>query len=283
MSKLGLPQKKNIRDGWDAKNPELLTRLKNATGADWKFDINFEEFNANLAEEDRRNQIGDVAFWNMEALVENIERKTKDDLTKAALLDNIKNRVIKFSIGTVKGSYDDSYHDTLVSDQGISVVVKKDAVATNVSYIGGGLEKALKVDGLPLPARIDLRDSFEKEQHVLLNKLKTASGVDWKFEIDYKKLHDSITEDGRQEQLGRVIYWNLEGLVDNLVRKMSDDMVKEAVVDAAPKHVITLYIAEFDKSYHDVKFQDGAIHVLIKKDRVATNVGQIGDNIESLL
>jgi len=282
-AKLSLKAKQDIRDNWEKKQPELLERLKKSTGVDWKFDINFEEFHNNIGEEDRKVQVGSVILWNMEALVYNIERKTQDEVVKQALVDNVKTRVIKLLIGNVVGTYNDSYHDTIVAADGITVVVKKDSVASNVDSIGQNLETLLTSGGLPLVSKINVRDYWDNTKSELLDKLKSASGVAWTFEVDFKKLFDSIKEDGRKDQIGQVAFWNLEGLVDNLVRKMKDDMVKEAILDAAPKHVISLYIGNVPKGYHDVKFQDGGIHVVVKADSVASNVSEIGDHIDDLL
>jgi len=279
MSALPLVAKKDLRDHWEKKQPEFLEKLKKASGVDWTFDINVEEFYANIGEESRKAQVGQVIVWNIEGLVNNLVKKMADDMVKQSVLASCPKKIISLSIGDVPGT---KYQEVLVKDGGIHVIIKKEKVATNVDQIGSKIEEVLTFSTLPLVVSKNIRDNWEKKEPELLAKLKTATGVDWKFDINFQKFHADIADD-RKAQVGGVVFWSMEGLVNNLVKKAKDDMVKEALVEACPNHVIAYYIGETKSTYHEVLIKDGGIHVVVKKDKAATNVDQIGSKIETLL
>jgi len=279
MSKLPLNARKNLRDHWETKQTELVEKLKKASGADWTFTVDVEDFYNKIGEESRKVQIGQVIYWNFDGLVNNLVKKMGDSMTKQAILDACPKKTISLTIGEVKSSY----HDVHVKDGGIQIVTKKDGVATNVDQIGAKIETQLNSSALPLEASKNIRDYWEKNSPALLKKLKDATGVDWKFDINFEKLHNDIDDSGRKKQVGQCALWCMEGLTNNIVKKSKDDMVKEAILDTCSTHTITYYVGDCKKTYHDIVFKDGVLHVIVKPSTVATNADQIGDKIEDLL
>ena len=85
-----------------------------------------------------------------------------------------------------------------------------------------------------------------------------------------------------QNRLGEVAYsWYLGGLAGNIERFCKDDMVKEAIRDAVSKKKITIRYDAGAKSYHEEKFEDGCLAILVKG--YASNVDSTGKELDKLL
>jgi len=137
---------------------------------------------------------------------------------------------------------------------------------------------------LPLTVRKNIRDNWESKSADLIGTLNSATGVTWTFNINFDYLYAKADPSLYcKENIGGAAFWVMEGLVGNLVSKVSDEMVKEALLDACPKKTLTLTLGEIKKSYFDVRIEDGGILVVYKPDNLGTNVSDVGSDIESLL
>jgi hypothetical protein len=125
-------------------------------------------------------------------------------------------------------------------------------------------------------------ESKLKENLARIDKALGVTGMTLQI-VDWKKCEETAGG-SYKNRLGEVSgSWYLGGLAGNLERLCKDEMVKEAIRDAIPKKVITLRVDAAAKSYHEEKFEDGCLAILIKPGSYASNVDSTGKELDKLL
>jgi len=122
----------------------------------------------------------------------------------------------------------------------------------------------------------------------MLKSLKDSTGVDWNFEVDFVALAGIIpeTQQKYRHKVGYVAQISINGLIEKIAKKAKDDMVKEALVAAVTKKTIAYNVVPVNKvkgSYFDIVITDGVLTINCKVDRVCTNLGDYGQDLEKIL
>ena len=98
-------------------------------------------------------------------------------------------------------------------------------------------------------------------------------------------------ERGYKDRAGEVVYdWYLGALANSITKLCSDNMSKEAFQESCEKKVIAFILHTGPQEellsaycYSQTTFEDGVLKVLIPKERLCSNVGDTGTDMESRL
>jgi len=287
---LGLHARKSIRDDWEAKKVSIEKSLKDITKVDWTFHLNWEKITADIPENTQQKyklKPGYVVFITLEGFVKNLAKQATDAILVEGLLDAAPKRTLSYSI--IPKLTQGGYHDVVVLDGGIAIQTQPDRVCTNIGDIGLNLmEKLPSSKPLSLLNQKSVRDDWEAKKHDMLKALKDSTGVDWNFAVDFVALAAIIpeTQQKYRHKVGYVAQVSINSLIEKIVKKSKDDMVKEAIVAAVTKKTISYHVLpvkEVKGSYFDVVIKDGVLTINCKLDRVCTNLGDYGQDLEKIL
>ncbi|KAK6355584.1 hypothetical protein TWF696_004684 [Orbilia brochopaga] len=309
--KLPLIARKNIRDEYTAKIGGLQTELKEYTGEDYEFSVNFDVLYPTL-KQDERYQVespGTIAFNTYEGVVYKIKTMTKEGEDEAAK-EFLNNVVSKKQINILVTDEASSYSSCRVKDGVLEILYKEGGYGTNAGYAADNLEKELdkafaetNKGALPLAAKKGFRDDFvekkadlEKKiaEELLGNTITLVADPDaiWKLaNEEYDKLKrsekSSIDLDGIARNMGSAIYAYFEGFLGVLQYKFKqDDMMVEAFMESCPKkevHVKLVPKGELSRTYNDCKFEDDVFVIRTIPQYWYTNVSDAADEVEKLL
>jgi hypothetical protein len=140
--------------------------------------------------------------------------------------------------------------------------------------------------GLPLKAAADIkaREELKAEN---LEKIKEAVGLstDVTFDVDWAVIHPFCVKNGYGDGCGDVVFNHILGsLKDSLVRICREELTKEAIAETWSTGVLRLEAGPAKMNhYHQCDFVDGDLVIKFKPDSMATNVQEIGSDIEKKL
>lgn len=140
--------------------------------------------------------------------------------------------------------------------------------------------------GLPLTVRKNIKQVQPKIDSAI-DTIKANLGLDsLTFEPDFTVIYDraKLLNDGRDQTIGDIVTYYLDGLVNNTQKFKDDEMTQEAVQDAvgkAPKLVIAISPDEF--LYVRSKLSEGEIKIEICDRTFPSNADSAGEDLESLL
>eukprot|EP01122_Echinamoeba_exundans_P017912 TRINITY_DN9860_c1_g1_i1.p1 TRINITY_DN9860_c1_g1~~TRINITY_DN9860_c1_g1_i1.p1 ORF type:complete len:312 (-),score=103.21 TRINITY_DN9860_c1_g1_i1:82-951(-) len=287
---LSLAIRKGIRDS-EPKKVEHLEKIKNATGVDFTFEVDFGAILAQIPADkkaDYGDRIGEVLHdWYLSPLAYGIERNvSSDEMKKEALVTACTAKKISFAIlpdaEWKKAGYG-SYARIRVVNGVLFMEVKPDTFCANVDNVCQDFEKCFAGEGgLSLKTRASIRDT-ESERADLLKAISDAAGHTYTFECDWDALTPAINARGYEERHGEVVNWHLGGAKYHLVKLLGDEMGKEAFVDATPSRVIKFVVDPKAAKGKLSKFENGAWVLVVKPDSLASNVDETGSDVESLL
>lgn len=286
-SKLSLDVRKNIRDEWDNKKDTIKEKMKTSTGVDWEIEIDWNAVHTAIDEKNSfKGRPGYAAFSTINGFVSNTAKQLEDPLVKGAFLEAVPKRTIVY--GVQPKLVQSGYCDVVFTDGMLGLHSKNDKMCTNIQDIGQNLISLIPTVGkLTWVQKKNIRDDWEKKRENIEKGLKDATGVDWKFELNWEKILEPIPENNQyKKRPGYFVYESINGLLTHITKKCKDNMVKEALLEGVPKKTITYKVLpqkEVKGSIFDLKIEDGMLAICVKDDRVCTNVGQIGENLEKIL
>lgn len=205
----------------------------------------------------------------------------KDGLARKAILHTwtTKKIVFRFNAKT------EGYLQAVFENGTLMFQTKTNTFWCNVDELGKKIPVGATTGSeYPLPLEQDFA-KYEGKQRENLGRIEKALGVTGvTFEIvDWKKCEES-SGSSYKNRLGEVAWsWYLGGLAGNIERHCKDEMVKEAIRDAMTKKKITFRIDASAKSYHEERFEDGCLAILVKPSGYASNVDSTGKELDKLL
>jgi hypothetical protein len=280
---LPLKAAQNMRENEEKRNEQLQEIHDNCQLAcDVTLDCNAPEFGAKIKQLDR---VGDIINSYLEAIAYLTKRLFKDDeLLRSAIQAAWTTGVLRIEGGTKKKDQS-GYSDVNIKDGDFVVTVFD---WCNVSDTGSDLINKLgdPSSGLPLKAAADIK-AQEETKTESLEKIKEAVGLgtDVTFDVDWAVIHPFCVKNGYGDRCGEVVFnWILGGLRDSLVRSCREELTKEAIAETWSTGVIRLEAGPPKMNrYHQCDFVDGDLVIKFKPDSMATNVGEIGSDIEGKL
>jgi len=287
---LSLQARKSIRDDWEAKKSSIEKSLKDITKVDWTFAINWEKITADIPENTQQKyklKPGYVVFITLEGFVKNLAKQATDPIIVEGLLAAVPKRILSY--GIVPKLAQGGYHDIVIIDGTIAVQTQPDRVCTNIGDIGLNLiEKLPSSKPLSLLNQKSVRDDWEAKTADMLKSLKASTGIDWEFKVDFVALAGIIpeTQQKYRHRVGHVAQISINALIEKIAKKAKDDMVKEAIVAAVTKKTLAYNVVAANQvkgSYFDVVITDGVLTINCKLDKVCTNIGDYGNDLEKIL
>ena len=138
---------------------------------------------------------------------------------------------------------------------------------------------------LSLLARKNIKDAEEKIKNGDLKTINEAFGTEWTIEINYEELEEALAGTDYANRSGEVTEWYFRGLAHQLKRfAEKDEMYKEALVEEITANKIVGYkLVDEGSFYNKVEINDGALVLVVPKNKIAVNCDSIGGNLEELL
>ncbi|KAJ3279396.1 hypothetical protein HK104_001508 [Borealophlyctis nickersoniae] len=139
---------------------------------------------------------------------------------------------------------------------------------------------------LPLPTRKNIKE-YEPKLKEHLDKFGQAIGGTWTFDCDFAAVYEAVAEDDKP-RIGEVVYNMYMGaLTENVCRLAQDEMVKEAIEEAAPNKKIVFMLGPVaDDAYektHDINFNDDNLNIVVPPQSFWINTHKVGEYIEKRL
>jgi hypothetical protein len=131
----------------------------------------------------------------------------------------------------------------------------------------------------------NLRDTEGKLKENLA-RIEAALGVTgFSLEIiDMPKCAATLKDRNYENRLGEVVHeWYMTGLAENIEKHCADEMVRDAFRDALSKKKVTFRVDDKASSYHEEKFEDGCLAILVRPDDFPANVDSTGEKLQELL
>ncbi|KAF3904414.1 hypothetical protein ABW21_db0205340 [Orbilia brochopaga] len=310
-AKLPLLTRKNIRDEYTAKVPGLKERLKEYTGEDYDFIVNFEALYPTLKQDERyqTESPGTIAYNTYEGFVDKVKyigKEGEDEVFKDFLNQVVSTKQVNILVTDEA----QSYSDCRVKDGVLEILYKPDSFGTNSSYATDNLEKVLdkafaetNKGELPVSAKKGYRDDFvekkaELEKQVseeLLGAVITLvadPAAIWKLaNEEYDKLKKSdksnIDLESIARNMGSAVYSYFDGFLGVLKYKFKqDDMMVEAFMEECSKkeiHVKLVRKGELSRTYNDCKFEDGCFVIRTIPEYWYTNTSDAASDVDRLL
>ncbi|CAG8476672.1 11000_t:CDS:1 [Diversispora eburnea] len=293
---LPVKAKKNIRDEWELKLPNLKKILKQAVGENYEFVVNFEELYTEVisAPENESNidwytgRLGEIVYGYFDSLINYIKNYTqKDDLVRSEFLITTSTRKFNFVIDDEI----EEYNVTEVKDGTLFIKVKRTTLGTNSSSIGYNLIDVIKVpeSTLPLKTKKDIRDEWETKIPALKKKLKAATGENYEFEIDFEDifmLAIKANEDQAQwykDRLGSMTYQYFDSLVGYIERyTKKDDLVRQEFIELTHAKTLCLITDDEIDEYNQIEINNGKLYIKVPPKYLGTNASPGYDLVDKL-
>ncbi|CAG8475837.1 3621_t:CDS:1 [Paraglomus brasilianum] len=238
---LSLATRKNIRDEFQNKIPELQKTLNKLTGSDYEFHVDFatlyeESVRANSSQTQwYKSSMGQIAYQYFESIVSNIKRVAEnDDLVRSDFI-KVTN---KHEIHLVNDSEINGDNDLEIVDGIIHIKVRPGQLGYNAS-VGYYILNYVKVadETIPLRTKINIRDGWELKIPNIKKTLKKVLGEDYDFVVNFDEIYaQAIKErpdylDWYSSSLGDIVYGyfdSLKGYIHRYAEK--DELVRNELL-----------------------------------------------------
>jgi len=279
---LPLGLRKNLRDHEPSK-VELLKKIDTATGVTgWTFDADIAALHASPKTDGNfKERIGEGLYGKssyLSALAGRIETEMKDAMVKEQFLAEVSARKITFKLwdGCQYAS------DPEIHYEGGVLEIRQKTFPANVADTGKDLRKRLgqsSAGGLSLALKQNIRDNEVHRDAHLARITKATGGAPWTFECDWAALAADCGDKNFTDRVAEAIFGKsgfLGYLAEGIEGSCKDDMVKEAINEAASKHKITFIYGQTEYSSDaEVHYKDGVLQMMQRAGSFPANVADI--------
>lgn len=289
---LSLVQRKEIRDT-GAKAKELLDRLKEETGIEFEFIVDFAgllaKFNPS-ALSSYGDRIGTVFNdWYLNPIVDGLISFCKDPLCKESVREMCTKKQITIDILPDKDYEKDTkcnnYCRMRVIDGALVAQIKSSNLCSNVSYVSEDLNTTFAGNSaLSLASRRNIAQ-FDTKRDEHLATMSQALGKTCVFEVDWPTLTKALEERGYAERHGDAMAWYLDGLVYYFKKVCDDEMGKEAMQEkfTGSEAVIRFVLDDKVTTYVVTRFENGALCIKVPSKNLCSNCSNTGEDLEAQL
>ncbi|KAK6331312.1 hypothetical protein TWF730_004397 [Orbilia blumenaviensis] len=311
-AKLPLLARKNIRDEYEAKKGDLLARIKEYTGEDYEFIVDFQEKiypNIDASQSYQAESPGSIAFSTYEGLADRLKTITdegEDQLVKDFFNEVVSTRKIDILIEPMESGYT----ACRVRDGVLELIFKTGNYGTNNWYLTekliNNLDEAYAATNkgeLPLEARkgwqTDFLDKKQKLEDDIAEELlgtRVTLVADpaaiWRTaveEFDKLKKRDQgeIDMESIRRNMGAAVFSYFDGFRYQINYKFKqDDLMVETFLETAPSKEVRFELVPAlspGKTYHEALFENDAFIMRTTPKNWYTNSSYVCENIDSLL
>ncbi|KAF3901382.1 hypothetical protein AA313_de0201235 [Arthrobotrys entomopaga] len=312
-AKLPLTTRKDIRDSYTARVPEFIEQLKEYTGEDWKFTVNFDELFQKVYDPKNTSMTESLgagtayAYETFTATIRGLTKEGEDTMVKDHINQVLSTKEVNVTVDDLPDGY---YCGCRVKDGGLEIVYKPGYFGSNTSDIQREFPKALDASfaetnrlELPLKAKQSLADGFEEKKEEISKRIEEQLlGTPLKIVVDPEECwrvavqeHDKLKPKDQQEvNLDDIAYNFGSGFLSYFehfagtceYRLKQDDMMVEAFLEACDKHQVEFRLvpqSELTRSYNDAIFVDGVYVMRTSPKYWCTNTSDTCSDIEKFL
>ncbi|KIW27785.1 uncharacterized protein PV07_07493 [Cladophialophora immunda] len=304
--KLPLAVRKNVRDEWESKKPEIEARISKALGEAWTVTTNPHLLYVYTDDESYKARIGDVIMWYMEPFCSNLEsfvEKYGDDGKS-----ELNALCPKHQVELAPQDHDDhtkfTYGGLQIQDGVLRLLFAEGNLAVNVSDVSRDFHEALKTaaagggsgsgTAFNINARQSVREGYDPEIGAVqkaIGELVGAPGIRLtpNFEANAAVLAAAGAQvrDDWDKVLGRASLAYFDGLKYQLERAEfeGDDMLQDGFQEGVAKNEISLHVVgKLQKGhYHEVLVEDGVLVIQTTPEYFWTNTSDVGSEILEIL
>jgi hypothetical protein len=310
-AKLPLVTRKDIRDNYDGKLPDLKARFKDLLGEEYEFTTDFQELFGliNQDESYQKDSMGTIAYNACESLADQIKYITDKD--GAELFKEHMNQVVsKKQVKVLVEDMPSGYTLCRVTDGVLQLIYKTGNYGTNTSYIASELQKVLDESfhatnkgELPLAAKIGFQTEFLDKKEKLeadiaeeLNDEKVTLVADpaaiWQLAVEEfdklkKREQSEIDLESISRNMGAAIYAYFDGFLGQIKYQFKqDELVVEGFLELCSKKEIHFKLVPkggLTRSYNDAIFEDDCYVIRATPQTWYTNSSYACDDIMKLL
>ncbi|KEF59413.1 uncharacterized protein A1O9_04257 [Exophiala aquamarina CBS 119918] len=298
--KLPLAVRKNVRDEWESKKPEIEERISKALGETWTISVNPNLLYANTDDEGRKSNIGAVIYWYFEPFATNVESFVQSfgDDGKAELNNLVSEHRVEF---VPQDETTFTYGGLQIKDGVLRLVFALGNLAVNVSDVSRDFTDALKKaaasgsgNAFNIVARNAVREDYDTNIEAIQEAIGKLVGVpDIKLNGNFEKNAAALAKAGDKvisdwdRGFGDGTYGYFEGLKGQLEYKgfKDDDMLQEGFQEGVSKNEIQLRVVDklTKGSYHELFIEDGVLVIQTVPENWRTNVSYVGEDILEIL
>lgn len=310
VEKLPLALRKNIRDDWDAKKPDLEKKLSATLETAWTIDVNPNALYAYASSDYAKQALGSlIGDYIRGALMRLEEFKNRQGAEGVRELNTVAAaHVLTMDLDEAGASPSGS---AAVVDGRLVLLFQESSFGTNVeeAFALEKLTKALNeapagdagdaaTPALSFTARQSIRKDYEDKigstQAAVAALLDNAQiTLVPNFESVYaallaeSKRAGTALDGGWEGNLGSFVFLYLDGVCRSLESQGfgTDDMLREGFNEAVEKNTIAFrFVEKLQKAlYCETVLEDGTLYVQTVVGRWGSNISDAGSNIVDLL
>ncbi|EXJ73839.1 uncharacterized protein A1O5_03601 [Cladophialophora psammophila CBS 110553] len=306
VDKLSLAVRKNVRDEWESKKPEIEARVSKALGEAWTVTTNPNLLYVYTDDESYKSRIGTVITWYMEPFCSNLESfiETYGDDGKTELNSLCTKHQVELAPQEDDTKF--SYGGLQIKDGMLRLLFAEGYLASNVSDVSRDFQEAIKAaaaapsagggSAFNINARQSVRESYDPQIGAMQKAIAALVGIpnirlNGNFEANAAVLAragDGKIRSDWDKVLGRASLEYFDGLKYQLERAgfQGDDMLQEGFQEAVSKGEILLrFVDKLNKGsgYHEVLIEDGVLVIQTTPEYFWTNVSDVGSEILEIL
>jgi len=303
VERLSLALRKNLRDNWEAKRPELESKISQLLGETWTISVNPNLLYAYAEDDSGKERLGDVIMWYMEPFVDNLSAflKSFGEDGKSELNSYCSKHQLVFA---PQDSTTFTYGGLEVRDGTLRIVFAEHYLGSNTTdasrEIGTALKDAPAPSGSTKPAlniiaRNAIRDDYDPKIEAIRESIAQLVGMpniklnpNWDHNAaELLKHAEKTSSTGWDQNIACATYSYFEGVRDQMDRQgfKGDDMLQEGFQEGISKGEICVRIVDklVKGYYNEVVIENGVLYVQTTPENWYCNVGSPAENLLDLL
>ncbi|KAM9948186.1 hypothetical protein ACTFIT_001536 [Dictyostelium discoideum] len=248
----------SLKESQDMFN-SAFERIKQVTKMDWSYDEQSLEQVYPTLEDRNKERIGEIFAEVLKYAADNIvKRCTKEEITLESFIETTSNAKIVFRHNAKLNGY------WIWSFENGDLVITFKSICNVSDNASFDFISVLPSPGvLTLASRINLKENQEKIQESF-EKIKQVLGSDWSYdESSIEQVYPKL-EVHNKPRVGEVFADIICNISKNIVKRCSDELVREAFIECVSNAKIVFQFIEKQPTYWVWKFEGGNLIVSFK-------------------
>ncbi|KAL2210776.1 hypothetical protein CC79DRAFT_541079 [Sarocladium strictum] len=300
VEKLPLAARKDLRDNWEGRKAGLEEELTTLFGQPWTIEVNPNQIYAYAEEGYAKESPGsmisqyfEAAHRRLSSYLDKHGESAKKEINEACTAHTLTL--------DVNLDQDFLYNGVVITSDGkLALLFNADRLAVNIDdciedpKLTKALNNASASSGsaMSFVARTSIETEWNPESERITKAIseifQTEVTIEPNFQETYDKLKAAKGEGDWEQNIGNFTRYYFDALEKALTRQKfdSDDMMREALVEAVEKNKVVFRIVEegeMKKLYNEPAFEDGVLYLQTTTDRWGSNIDDVADGMVDLL
>ncbi|KAM9993704.1 hypothetical protein ACTFIZ_011683 [Dictyostelium cf. discoideum] len=248
----------NLKESQDKFN-SAFERIKQVTNMDWSYDEQSLEQVYPTLEDRNKERVGEIIAEILKYAADNIvKRCTKEEIALESFIETTSNAKFVFRQNAKLDGY------WVWSFENGDLVITFKSICNVSDNANFDFIKVLPSPGvLSLASRINLKENQEKIQESF-ETIKQLLGSDWSYdESSIEQVYPKL-EEHYKPRVGEVFADIIANICKNIVKRCSDELVREAFVECVSNAKIVFQFIEKQPTYWVWKLEGGNLIVSFK-------------------